>query len=42
MVPDSLPQFNCHSVPKHFDDAEARLRCHLQQDVVSTLAGGRH
>jgi hypothetical protein len=42
MIPDSFPQFNCHSVPQHFDDAEARLRCHLQQDAVPTLAGGRH
>lgn len=42
MIPDSFPLFNCHSVPKHFDDAEARLRFHLQQDAVPTLAGGRH
>ena len=42
MIPDSLPLFNCPSVPKHFDDTETRLRCLLQQDAVPTLVGGRH
>ena len=42
MIPDSLPLFNSTAVPQHFDDSEARLRFHLQQDAVPTLAGSRH
>ncbi len=42
MLPDHFPLFNSHGVPRHFDDAEARLRAQLHQDAVPTLAGGRH
>ena len=42
MIPDDSPLFNSYTLPKHFDDSEARLRCHLGQDAVPTLAGGRH
>lgn len=42
MIADEHPMFNSYAVPKHFDDAEARLRFYMRQDAVPTLAGGRH